>query len=111
MGVVSGTVGLMFLSGAVAYHSGASSDQSAIDEALEAGVPLDQDRQERSDERAQTALVLGVVGTTAVLGGALAYYLGHRAASDSKKPLRVGPVVESSASLGSYTGLSLSMGF
>jgi hypothetical protein len=111
VGVVSGTGGLMFLAGALAYQSGASRDQDAVDQALDSGLPLDLERQERSDERAHTAVILGAVGASAILGGALAYYIGHRDAARSDTRVRVRPVVQSPQRQSSYTGLSLSLGF
>ncbi len=106
-GAASGVAGLMFIAGAVAFESAANSDFEAVDAAMRDGLAIDDDRKFRGEEREHTAIVLGVVGVTAVVGGAVAYFLGKPNRPTSAQAMRVQPFVAPTAGHGQSAGLSL----
>ena len=107
LGLVSGGTGLMFLAGAAAYKSAADSDERAAN----AGLEIDLRRERRGEERAQTALVLGVVGATALVGGVVSYYVGGRKPAKDPKAVLVTPIVVPTAGRGTYSGFAISAKF
>jgi hypothetical protein len=107
VGLISGGTGLMFLAGAAAYKSGANSDHDAA----HAGLEIDKDRLLRGEERGHTAVVLGVVGATALVGGVLAYYVGGREKSHGPKAVQLTPVLVPTSGQGRYSGFAISAKF
>ncbi len=106
VGLISGGTGLMFLAGAAAYKSAASRDNDAA----HAGPEIDEVRELRGEERAHTAVVLGVVGATALVGGVAAYFVGGRKKSNTKT-VSFTPVLVPDLGRGRYSGLSISAMF
>ncbi len=106
LGLLCGGAGLMFLGGAAAYSNSASQKR---DFAKQDPMNIDEALLNTGDEHAHTALILGVVGGTAVVGGVLAYFLGGR--STQRKALTVTPVIETAATPGQYSGFALSAKF
>lgn len=104
VGLVGGGTGLMFLAGAAAYKSAADYDLDAA----AAGAMVDQERKLRGEEREHTAVVLGIVGASALVGGALAYYLGSRKSGHDPKAVHVTPVLLPTAGQGRASGLAIS---
>tara|TARA_R110002096_G_scaffold143328_3_gene299191 strand:+ start:53762 stop:54055 length:294 start_codon:yes stop_codon:yes gene_type:complete len=97
----------MFLAGAAAYKSAANSD----DKAANAGLEIDRARERRGEERAQTALVLGIVGATALVGGVVAYYVGGRKPAKDPKAVYMTPVIVPTSGQGTYSGFAISAKF
>lgn len=108
LGLVSGGVGLMFLTGAAAYKNASSHGR---DEARIDPTGLGKDLLRQSDEHAHTAVVLGIVGASALVGGALAYLIGGRERSRSQTALVFTPVLPVSGTAGQYSGFALSAKF